>query len=143
MGWILTFVLIEVAGRLFGGDPLGRVSAARQLTSVSSGRLLLVLGLVVAAYEVVPVALRGATLGKAALGLRIVRLDTWERPGLVNATLRAVVLYGPLAVPALGLIVLVLVITPAVVWPTRRGVHDLVAGTAVVAVDRPHPPERP
>lgn len=143
MGWVLTFVLVEVAGRLLGGDLLGRTSAASQLTSVSSGRMLLALAAVVAAYEVLPVAFRGATLGKAALGLRVVRLDTWEHPGLVNATLRALVLYGPLAVPALGVVVLVVVITPAVVWPTRRGVHDLVAGTAVVAADRSHPPERP
>jgi uncharacterized RDD family membrane protein YckC len=93
---------------------------------------------VLVVYEIVPVALRGATLGKAMLGLRVVRLDTWGPARLVNATLRAVVLYAPLAVPVFGLLVLVVVVIPVLVWPTRRGLHDLVANTAVIRPDHGH-----
>jgi uncharacterized RDD family membrane protein YckC len=141
IGWLAAFVLVEILGRLLGGDPLGRESAASHVLGLSSFRTAMGLLAVVVLYEVLPVALRGATLGKAMLGLRVVRLDTWGRPGLVNATLRALVLFGPLAIPTVGLLVLAAVILPALIWPTRRGLHDVIAGTAVVRADRPNPAE--
>lgn len=136
ISWVAAFVLVEIVGRLLGGDPLGRESAASQIVSLSSGRTLAALVVVIVAYEVVPVALRGATLGKAMLGVRVIRLDTWDHPGVLAASLRAAVLYAPLAVPAVGLLLFAAVIAPALIWPTRRGLHDLVAGTAVVRIAR-------
>ena len=136
ISWVAAFVLVEIVGRLLGGDPLGRESAASQIVSLSSGRTLAALVVVIIGYEVVPVALRGATLGKAMLGVRIIRLDSWDHPGFLAASLRALVLYGPLAVPTVGLVLFVAVLVPALVWPTRRGIHDLIAGTAVIRVDR-------
>ncbi len=136
LGWIGIFVTVEVFGRLLGGDILGRESAASQLQGLSSGRMLVAFVVVVVLYEVLPVALRGATLGKAMLGLRVVRLRDWEQPSFFDAVLRALVLYAPLAIPVVGLVVLVVVVVPVVLWPTRRGLHDLVAGTAVVRAPR-------
>jgi uncharacterized RDD family membrane protein YckC len=133
VSWLGVFVLF---GRLLGGDPLGRERASNQLVGLSSGRTLLGVAVVIVIYEVLPVAFRGATLGKAMLGVRVVRLDTWDRPGLLSAALRASVLYGPLAVPYVGLFLLAVVAVPALVWPTRRGLHDLAAGTAVIQVER-------
>ena len=137
--WLAAVVLIELFGRLLGGDPLGRGSATMQLVDLSSTRTAVGLILVVVLYEVAPVALRGASLGKAMLGLRVVRLDTWGHPGVLSAALRALVLYAPLAIPTFGLLLGSLVIAPALLWPTRRGLHDLVAGTAVIQLDRSEP----
>lgn len=141
LGWFAAVVLVEVFGRLLGGDPLGRESAASRLVGLSSARTAVGLVLVVVAYEVVPVVLRGATLGKAMVGLRVVSLDSWSHPGVLAAVLRAFVLYAPLALPGVGAALALVVIVPALVWPTRRGLHDLAAGTAVVQVPRPHRPE--
>lgn len=141
LGWFAAVVLVEVFGRLLGGDPLGRESASSQLVGLSSGRTLVGLLLVIVAYEIVPVVWRGATLGKAMLGLRVVSLDSWTHPGVLSAVLRAGVLYAPLAIPTVGLVVVVVVILPALIWPTRRGIHDMVAGTAVVSAPRPTRPE--
>jgi uncharacterized RDD family membrane protein YckC len=143
LSWVSIFVLVEIFGRLLGGDPLGRESATQRLTGLSSGRTALALVVVLVIYEVLPVAFRGATLGKAMLGLRIVRLDTWGHPGLLSSSLRAVVLYAPLALPVVGLVLLAVVIAPSIVWPTRRGLHDLAAGTAVIRLDRGHPTGEP
>ena len=134
ISWLSLFVLIEILGRLLGGDPLGREAAVDRLGDMSGMRTLVGVALVVIAYEVLPVALRGATLGKAMLGVRVVRLDDWGRPGVLSAVIRAGVLYGPLAVPTVGILLFALVIAPGVIWPTRRGLHDLAAGTAVIGV---------
>ena len=128
------FIVVEILGRLLGGDPLGRRPAA--LDTRLDGRALVALALVVVALEVIPVARRGASLGKAALGLRVVRTDTWDHPGALRAGLRAAVLYLPLTVPVVGPLIAAVVILPALVWPTRRGLHDLVAGTAVIEARR-------
>ena len=104
---------------------------------MSDVRVLLGLLVVVVGYEVVPVALRGATFGKASLGLRVVRTDSWGHPGALRASLRAAVLYLPLAIPVVGPWTVALVVAPALLWPTRRGIHDVVAGTAVIGAPRP------
>lgn len=137
VSWLSLFVLVELLGRLLGGDPLGRGSPARHLESLSSLRTVVGIGLVVAVCEVLPVALRGATLGKAMLGLRVVRLDTFGPPHALDALLRALVLYGPLAVPVVGPLLSLAIAVPVLVWPTRRGLHDLVAGTVVIGLEAP------
>jgi uncharacterized RDD family membrane protein YckC len=135
VSWLSLFVLVELLGRLLGGDPLGRGTAVNQLTGLSGTRTLVGVTLVLVGYEVLPVALRGATLGKAMLGLRVVRLDTWGEPGILSAVIRAAVLYAPLAVPTVGFLLLLVVVVPGLIWPTRRGLHDLAAGTAVIVRD--------
>ena len=137
VSWLAVFVVVELLGRLLGGDPLGRETATSRLEHMSDARVLAGLVAVIVAYEVVPVALRGATFGKAALGLRVVSIDTWERPDLLRAVVRAAVLYLPLAVPTVGPLLVAAVVAPALVWPTHRGVHDVLAGTAVIAAERP------
>jgi uncharacterized RDD family membrane protein YckC len=140
VGWVAAFVVVEVLGRLLGGDPLARRPAALDVRIDTTA--LVALALVVVALEVAPVARRGASLGKAALGLRVVRVDTWGRPGALRSGLRAATLYLPLAVPVVGPLIVVVVALPALVWPTRRGLHDVVAGTAVVEVPRDGPAHR-
>lgn len=134
VSWLSLFVLIEILGRLLGGDPLGRDTAVNRLADLSGTRTLVGVMIVLTVYEVLPVAFRGATLGKAMVGLRVIRLDSWGRPGLLSAAIRAAVLYGPLAIPTVGFLLFAVVVGPGLVWPTRRGLHDLAAGTAVIGV---------
>ena len=75
-------------------------------------------------YFAVPLAVTGRTLGKAAVGLRIVRRDgTPLRP--FQAVVRVLVLPVSLASFGLGLI-------GGVIGRHRRTLHDLVAGSAEV-----------
>jgi uncharacterized RDD family membrane protein YckC len=90
-----------------------------------------------ALYGVVPVALFGQTLGKAARRIRVVGPDG-QPPGWSRAVRRYLITALPLYVPVrllqplLSAAVYVRVFTAA----DRRGLHDLVADTVVVA-DRP------
>jgi len=76
------------------------------------------------AYMVLGWGIWGSSVGKAALGLRIVRKD--GRPMTLSAGAWRVACYLLVSIPAkLGLV--------AAVWhPQRRGWHDLLAGTIVV-----------
>ncbi|WP_121256629.1 RDD family protein [Nocardioides ferulae] len=84
--------------------------------------------------------LRGTSLGKAALGLRLVDPATGRPVGVPAALLRTLLL-GAAALPTLGLA------TAALAWTAladrsgrRRGVHDLLAHGLVVD-ERPPPVE--
>ena len=85
-------------------------------------------------YTVVPVALFGQTLGKAARKIRIVGPDG-QRPGWSRSVRRFVVealpLYVPLRLlePVLSAVVYLRVFTV----PDRRGLHDLLADTRVIS----------
>ena len=77
---------------------------------------------VFALSTVVLVGTAGATIGHRLLGLRVTRLadvgTTGRAPGLV---------------PALARTVLLCLVVPPVVWDASgRGLHDVVAGTAIV-----------
>ncbi|MFT4262991.1 MAG: RDD family protein [Nocardioides sp.] len=75
---------------------------------------------------------RGLTLGKGLMGLRNVNVRTLERPGLLRALLRVVVIWAP-AVVVVGPVVVLL--TP--LWDPsgrNRGWQDLAAQTWMVDV---------
>lgn len=123
--WLVGVVLVELSDRLLGADPL----------EGGAFRFRLVVGLVVIMTEVVPIAIRGVSLGKAVLGLRVVPTDGDQRwPGPVRSLLRSLVLYGAALVPLVGGVLVLAVLLPVVVTPQRRGLHDRLAGTMVVAV---------
>jgi uncharacterized RDD family membrane protein YckC len=89
-----------------------------------------VLGLIAAAaYEIVLVAMRGATLGKQAAGVRVVRAGTGQVPGWGASFGRWGIQCLASFIPYVGL--------PAV-WisplfsANRQGLHDKAAGTLVV-----------
>jgi uncharacterized RDD family membrane protein YckC len=89
-------------------------------------------------YTVVPVALFGQTLGKAARKIRVVGPDG-QRPGWSRSVRRYIVgalpLYVPLRLlePVLSAVVYVRVFTA----PDRRGLHDLFADTSVTSDHAP------
>jgi uncharacterized RDD family membrane protein YckC len=129
-GWTLAFVAIELAGRLLGGDVLAR----RPLGAVTPDgiRLAVIAGLVLAATELLPTAYWGRTPGKAMLGLRCVDVDTGRPPGFLRSLLRGLVLHAWVAIPLAGWLLPVAVVITTLLAPRGRGVHDRLAGTAVV-----------
>ena len=93
-------------------------------------------------YEVVLVVARGQTLGKIALGTRVVDDVSGRIPTMWQAATRGVVpLAGVLVDVALGIAAVgvfwVLAVYGSLLFDERRrGVHDKAAGTVVTAVPR-------
>lgn len=114
---------------------LGLVDVDRLETSLPPA---LVAGLFLfgAVYTVVPTALWGQTLGKIAVGTRVVAEQDGSVPGWRRAAIRWAVpgLAGRL--PYVGLWVSLAVLASLVWDPRRRGLHDRAAGTIVVRVGR-------
>ena len=91
-------------------------------------------------YEVVLIALAGKTIGKVALGIKVVRLDDGDRPGWWSSIRRwslpvalgCAASYTP-GVSGFVLALLVLVSYGSVIWnPSRQAWSDMFAGTIVV-----------
>lgn len=98
----------------------------------------LVLGLFAfgAIYTVVPTALWGQTLGKIAVGTRVVAEQDGTLPGWRRAALRWAVPGIAGRLPYIGLVVSFAVMASLLFDPRRRGLHDRLAGTIVVRVPR-------
>ena len=89
-----------------------------------------------AIYTIVPTALWGQTLGKIAVGSRVVAEDDGSLPGWRRAALRWALPGVVGRLPLVGLWV-GLAIMASLVWdPRRRGLHDRLAGTVVVRVPK-------
>lgn len=85
-------------------------------------------------YEVAMVSWRGQTLGKIALGIRIVRIADGRVPTPAQAAIRFLLPTAVAAIPIPVLSVVALLIYVSAVWdPRRRGYHDKAAGTIVLA----------
>ncbi len=83
-------------------------------------------------YETVMIAMLGRTVGKMALGTRVVRLVDGRRPGWSEAAMRALVPLAFGAIPKIGVFLGVMVYSLAMWNPLRQGLHDKAAGTLVV-----------
>lgn len=128
--WALFFVLVEIDERLLGGDPWGRQPLQIDLTEA---RPLMLTVLVVGLYEVVPLATKGATLGKALFGLRVVSSDRRGPLPWARTLARTLVLYGaPVAFGAFGGAVLLVLLVSLAIPASGRGLHDRIAGSVVV-----------
>lgn len=136
--WVLALVVVELEGRFGAGDPLAR----RAAQPITSAQLLTGLLIAVALLDTVPTAVWGRSVGKALLGLRVVPAEVardgpWDgrpsrRVGAVRAVLRSVSLVGWLLVPYVGTALVLGVGLSGLVLPGGRGLHDRIAGTAVV-----------
>ncbi len=130
---------------LFSSDELGGVVTF--LAFLVAFGLLALFGR--AAYYSWFHARRGYTLGKKALGLRLVSLHSGERPRARVCLLRQLGLMAPMAVglavvavaggradvgvfQTVGLAANAMFFGTVVLHPGGRGIHDLVAGTMVV-----------
>jgi uncharacterized RDD family membrane protein YckC len=83
-------------------------------------------------YETVMIAKLGRTVGKMALGTRVVRLVDGQRPDWSESAMRALVPLAFGAIPKIGVFLGVMVYSLALWSPLRQGLHDKAAGTLVV-----------
>lgn len=87
-------------------------------------------------YEFAMIAIWGRTVGKFAMGTRVVRVDTGGPLLWWSAAIRALVPLAAGVIPGAGMF-LSLVIYATAFWDRRRqGWHDRAAGTIVVQIRR-------
>jgi uncharacterized RDD family membrane protein YckC len=96
------------------------------------GVISLLVLLSIPVVQVVMLSLSGQTIGKRALGIRIVKVDTGQNGGFVpNVVLRAWLIYLLGVVPILGTIFWLVDIF-LIFRQDKRCIHDLIAGTRVI-----------
>ena len=83
-------------------------------------------------YQTLMIALLGRTVGKLALGTRVVRLVDGGRPDWWEAAIRALLPLALGAIPRIGVFLGIMVYSIALWNPLRQGLHDKAAGTLVV-----------
>ncbi len=127
----------EITASIESGD-FSALSAGPNLflTAFITGALMAVLS---GAYEVVMLSMKGATVGKLAMGLRVVTAQSAHNPagalGGGPAAIRWAVLYAGAIVPIVGPIwVLVCVLSPLFDSQSGQGFHDKAAKTWVISV---------
>ncbi|GDY63373.1 hypothetical protein SAV14893_027660 [Streptomyces avermitilis] len=95
------------------------------------GSMIAVLAIVGLLYEWLMTGLVGATLGKLAVGIRVVKADTGQKPGLGSSFIRWIIpLVGSLAC---GIGQVLVYLSPF--WDKsgrQQGWHDKAAGTMVI-----------
>jgi len=139
IAYLFGVLVIEIRGRLLGGD----VFATRPLAGAQNPQeVLAVLVAVVLLADTLPMVIWGRSLGKAMLGLRVVRIDEPGRAlGVLRAVFRTALVFGLLVVPpVVGIPLLMVFIVSTALDPAGRGLHDRFAGTLVVSAPRPDPP---
>ncbi|MEJ7584661.1 MAG: RDD family protein [Acidimicrobiales bacterium] len=116
---------------------------AAALSAVADGGARSAVGMALAAaYEITLVSQQGQTLGKMALGIRVVDRSTGALPTVGGAAARwlavvagwLVALVLPGIDPLAGVYSLV-VLAPALRPPLHLGLHDLAAGTIVTSAE--------
>ena len=95
-----------------------------------SGVFIVVAILIVFVYQMVLLIKDGQTLGKKALRIRIVKMDTGENGGFVPNVLLRLIVNGLLGIIPLYSLVGILFIFRG----DRPCIHDMIAGTQVVEV---------
>jgi len=111
------FAIFGVLSARDGSGPVGGVGLQLGLQAMA--------WVIPMAYKAIMLQLRGQTLGKMALGIRVVTADEAQPVGIGRAGVRTL-LWTLLAIPAgLGFLT-------ALFRADRRGLHDRLAGTRVV-----------
>ena len=135
----------RILGALIDFTVLAGASAAMRGALPGDIGNALVFGLSIG-YWIVPVARWGRTVGKLVVRTRIMRIDGVDPPGWRVAAVRWLVEVGPAILVVFSDLLsrrtLLIVVFVSYVWsvfiyvpilgPTRRGIHDRIAGTEVV-----------
>jgi uncharacterized RDD family membrane protein YckC len=129
---VLGLVLVGGSGSQLQVDPVtGEVTAGGATFMAGFMSYMLILLVVTLCYEVVLIALKGATLGKQLMHIKVVQQDTGQLPGWGPSILRWLI---PQAAGAIcGLITPIVYLSPLFDSTGRyQGWHDKVAKTLVV-----------
>lgn len=156
VGGAVFFAVVDSPGSLFIEQGDGTVTwrpGAEEEVDRAILAVTVVMSAIAAVYFVAFHTMTGQTPGKGMLGIKVVDIHTGEAPNLGTSILRYVIYAGPgvaglamtYAGPPLESFAFAMnIATLAIVgWilfeKTRRGLHDIIAETAVV---RTRPPER-
>lgn len=126
---ILILIAIGVAAAL--GVDAGDDSAASTGVFVGFALLAVVVGIL---YEVSLIAIRGQTLGKMAVRIKVVRADNGLTPGWGKSIGRWIIPAVLGFIPLVGWLLSLLVYISLLWDKVRQGWHDKAAGTLVVKV---------
>lgn len=123
------------AARLIDGVILVAAAVLFAVLTGGAGLLLatVLIGAVEAAYEITMLTRRGQTLGKMAMGIRVVGAQG-QLPDARSALLRWGLPFVLQVIPVIGWVLAAGCYLSAAFDRQRRGFHDKVAGTWVVAV---------
>ena len=121
---VSVLAVIGIVGALASGD-------GRTFIGVVFGLALTVL-VITLLYEVTMIALRGQTVGKMMVGIRVVRADDGDIPDWGKSIGRWLVLVLPGLIPVGGLLLTLLVYLSPTFDDRRQGWHDKAAATVVV-----------
>jgi uncharacterized RDD family membrane protein YckC len=90
-----------------------------------------------AVYEGAMIGLRGATVGKQLMSVRVVRADNGQIPGWGKAFGRWGTMFGPAVIPCLGALwVFLCYLSPLFDNQRHQGWHDKAAKTIVITTNR-------
>lgn len=124
VAWIIDGLIVGVVQIVPLAVLFGDTSVAEQLAENVGSLIALTILSVPALYHTIGVTYWGATVGKAAFGLRVIGPDG-RNPGIFRAFFRWLTLWASLAIFAP--IVLVIVFEGR-----KRGLHDMICETRVV-----------
>jgi uncharacterized RDD family membrane protein YckC len=136
--WVIIFIvssIVSVVG-LGGGLAMGSTGSDAGIAAMFGALFMtfITVGIIAIGYEVTLVALKGQTVGKMVVGIRVARADNGDLPGWGPAAIRWA-LPGLVAfiIPVFGMLA-ALVVYLSFLWDDRRqGWHDKAAATVVVS----------
>lgn len=130
---LIDMVVVVLGMFIMGAIGIAILSLGNDPSDVSLGMAVLVpVAIGVFGYEVAFIAIRGQTLGKKALHIRVIRTDNGGVPGWRKSLGRWGVPFCINLIPFIGQFVSLLVYL-SLTWDSRRqGWHDKAAGTFVV-----------
>jgi uncharacterized RDD family membrane protein YckC len=126
MDAIVGLLPLAAAFHFLRGSPEGsQTTIARVAVWLSATVIILI-------AQMAFLSVRGQTLGKMALGVRVVAYDDESNPGFMRAALLRWLVPGLVgAIPCLGALFLLADVL-CIVGEERRCIHDLIADTKVV-----------
>lgn len=131
-GIVILFIAgLAAAIGLDSGDSTDEEAAAATGVFIAFAALAVLVGIL---YEVTMIAIRGQTLGKMAVRIKVVRADNGMNPGWGKSIGRWILPAVLGFIPFVGWILSLLVYISLLWDRARQGWHDKAAGTFVVKV---------
>ncbi len=153
--WFVASIAFRPFIRLLPDPPADRVALGNFTPAFEALAGVILIPLVALLYFWISHAIKGRTLGKKIVGLRVVRLGTQYQPGWMRSLIRDAIVWGPLLLflggaagttiwggglstligrigAPLLLITLLGNLGAVIFWKEHRGLHDLGAGTETI-----------